>query len=235
MGRVWMARDTGLDRDVALKELHPELAENPSLLARFLREARITGQLEHPGIVPVYELARSDDPPQPFYTMRFVRGRTLTQTSLEYHQKRAAGADASLDLAVLLHAQDTQGNVWYFGEITKEYENGKVTSREGSWLAGVRNALPGIVMEAQPQVGDSYFQENAPNVAQDMATVLDLHAKFTAPYGTFKNCLQTQESSPLEPGFVENKYYLPGVGFLGSVAVQGGDETLSLVSVMKPE
>jgi PAS domain S-box-containing protein len=104
MGRVWVARDIGLDRDVALKELRPELADNPSLLARFLREARITGQLEHPGVVPVYELARSDDPPQPFYTMRFVRGRTLTQASLEYHQKRAAGADASLDLAVLLQA-----------------------------------------------------------------------------------------------------------------------------------
>src|SRR5262249_20766475 len=78
--------------------------ENPALLARFLREARITGQLEHPGVVPVYELARSDDLSQPFYTMRLVRGRTLTQASLEYHQKRAAGADASLDLAVLLHA-----------------------------------------------------------------------------------------------------------------------------------
>jgi hypothetical protein len=141
---------------------------------------------------------------------------------------------ALAETAIDYYAQDTQGNVWYFGEVTKEYENGKVTSKEGSWLAGVRNALPGIVMEAQPQVGDTYFQENAPNVAQDMATVLDLNAKFTTPYGTFKNCLQTQESSPLEPGFVEYKYYLPGVGFLGSVAVQGGNETLSLVSVISP-
>ena len=104
MGRVWVAHDTGLERDVALKELHPELAENPSYLARFLREARITGQLEHPGVVPIYELAQSDNAPHPFYTMRFVRGRTLTQACLVYHQKRRAGEDAPLDLSVLLHA-----------------------------------------------------------------------------------------------------------------------------------
>src|SRR5262245_36959238 len=53
MGRVWVARDTGLDREVALKELHPDLADDPTALSRFLREAQITGQLEHPGVVPV--------------------------------------------------------------------------------------------------------------------------------------------------------------------------------------
>jgi len=104
MGRVWMARDTGLDRVVALKELHPDLADNPTIMARFLREACITGQLEHPGVVPVYELARSPDEPHPFYIMRLVRGRTLTQACREYNQKCRAGEDASLDLSVLLHA-----------------------------------------------------------------------------------------------------------------------------------
>jgi PAS domain S-box-containing protein len=104
MGRVWVARDTGLDREVALKELHPDLADNPTAVFRFLREAQITGQLEHPGVAPVYELAQSDDTPQPFYTMRFVKGRTLTRASVEYHQKRRAGEDVSLDLSVLLQA-----------------------------------------------------------------------------------------------------------------------------------
>src|SRR5262249_41201567 len=79
MGRIWMARDTNLDRDVALKELHPERNENPLALARFIREALITGQLEHPGIVPVYELAYPDDEHPPYYIMRFVKGRTLAQ------------------------------------------------------------------------------------------------------------------------------------------------------------
>lgn len=104
MGRVWVARDTGLDRDVALKELHPQLADDPSTLARFLREARITGQLEHPGIVPVYELAQSAVDQHPFYTMRFVRGRTMSQACFDYHEKRKAGADVSLELSALLHA-----------------------------------------------------------------------------------------------------------------------------------
>jgi PAS domain S-box-containing protein len=104
MGRVWVARDTGLARNVALKELHPEVADNPAVLARFLREAKITGQLEHPGVVPVYELARDGDAANPFYTMRFISGRTLTQASLEYHQKRRASEQVSLDLSALLHA-----------------------------------------------------------------------------------------------------------------------------------
>jgi len=104
MGRIWVARDTSLDRDVALKELLPELVNNPMVRARFFREARITGQLEHPGIVPVYELARLGGEETPFYAMRFLRGRTLAQASADYHQKRIAGEDVSLDLSALLHA-----------------------------------------------------------------------------------------------------------------------------------
>ena len=129
------------------------------------------------------------------------------------------------------YAQDKQGNVWYFGENTAEYQNGKVVSTEGTWRAGVKRAQPGIVMEANPIVGDVYQQEFAPNVAQDMAAVQSLNAKVTVTAGTFKNCLQTQETSPLEPGFVENKFYASGVGFLESLTVQGGNESLQLVSV----
>jgi hypothetical protein len=124
-------------------------------------------------------------------------------------------------------AQDVLGNVWYFGESTREAGSGTA----GSWMAGVNGAFPGIVMEAHPQIGDSYQQEFAPGVAQDMASVQSLNATFAVPFGTFNNCLQTQETSPLEPGFVEQKYYAAGVGFLGSVVTQGGSETLSLVSV----
>ena len=69
-------------------------------------------------------------------------------------------------------AQDKQGKVWYFGEDSKEYANGVVVSTEGSWEAGVNNAQPGIVMEAQPNVGDTYRQEFSKGVAEDMAEVL---------------------------------------------------------------
>ena len=84
IGRVWLAYDTELGRDVALKVLRPERVGDPDLTARFLHEARITGRLQHPGIVPVYELAPGaaavpDDDQPPFYTMRLVQGRTLTE------------------------------------------------------------------------------------------------------------------------------------------------------------
>ena len=104
IGRVWLARDGQMGRDVALKELRPEQADNAGLRARFLREAQITGQLEHPGIVPVYELARRPDTGQPFYTMRFVKGRTLSDAARAYHQKRAAGQADSLEFSTLLNA-----------------------------------------------------------------------------------------------------------------------------------
>src|SRR5436309_1172242 len=77
-----------LGRNVALKELRPERSDNPAVWKRFLAEARITGQLEHPGIVPVYELAKPGPDAHPFYTMRFVKGRTLTQAIQDYHAKR---------------------------------------------------------------------------------------------------------------------------------------------------
>jgi serine/threonine-protein kinase len=104
IGRVWLARDPALGRDVALKELRPERAGNAALGTRFLKEARITGQLEHPGIVPVYELARRPQDDQPFYTMRFVRGRTLTEAAHEHHQRRLAGQAEPLELLTLLQA-----------------------------------------------------------------------------------------------------------------------------------
>jgi PAS domain S-box-containing protein len=104
IGRVWLAHDADLGRDVALKELRPERAEDGSLWTRFLQEARITGQLEHPGVVPVYELAQRRDDRQPFYTMRFVKGRTLSEAARAYHRKRSAGQDDPLELPALLNA-----------------------------------------------------------------------------------------------------------------------------------
>jgi PAS domain S-box-containing protein len=104
IGRVWLAHDGDLGRDVALKELRPERAEQAALWARFLQEAQITGQLEHPGVVPVYELARRPDDRQPFYTMRFVKGRTLSEAARAYHEARLAGRADALGLPALLNA-----------------------------------------------------------------------------------------------------------------------------------
>jgi serine/threonine-protein kinase len=106
IGRVWLAHDEALGRDVALKELRPEKTDRPALWARFLEEARITGQLEHPNIVPVHELAGAGegDDRKPFYTMRFVKGRTLSDASRGYHARLADGQADPLELRELLQA-----------------------------------------------------------------------------------------------------------------------------------
>jgi hypothetical protein len=109
-------------------------------------------------------------------------------------------------------AQDKEGNVWYFGEDTKEYENGKVTSTTGSWEAGVDGAKPGIIMQADPKVGESYRQEYYEGEAEDMAKVLSLNESLTVPYGSFDDVLVTKEWTPLEPSYHEHKYYARGVG-----------------------
>lgn len=128
-------------------------------------------------------------------------------------------------------AQDKDGNVWYLGEDTAEYENGKIVSTEGTWRAGVDGAQPGIVMLASPHVGDAYDQENAPGVAEDHAEVLRLNATVTVPYGTFDHVLQTLETSPLDPGLQEIKHHVAGVGFLLATDANTGEPLEQLVKI----
>jgi Ca2+-binding RTX toxin-like protein len=124
------------------------------------------------------------------------------------------------------YAQDKQGNVWYFGEDTKELEDGKVVTTEGTWRAGVNGAEPGIIMEAHPHVGDAYKQEHAPGVAEDAAQVTGLHASADVPYGTFSGLLDTKEFTPLEPGVVEHKLYGLGIGMIDGIENTGDFEHL---------
>jgi len=128
-------------------------------------------------------------------------------------------------------AQDKYGNVWYFGEDTAEFENGKVVSREGTWRAGVDGATPGIIMLASPQPGLEYDQEKAVGVAEDHAKVLSLNATVTVPYGTFDHVLQTLETSPLDPGLQEIKHHVAGVGFLLATDANTNEPLEQLVKI----
>ena len=124
------------------------------------------------------------------------------------------------------YAQDKEGNVWYMGEDSKEYENGEVVTTEGSWEAGVDGAKPGIIMEADPQVGDQYKQEYYLGHAEDQAEVVSLNEEVTVPFGTFTNCLQTSDSTPLEPTGDEDKYYCTDVGGVTlEVAIESGERS----------
>lgn len=103
MGNVWLAKDGTIGRNVAIKELRGEFATDVAT-ARFVREARITGQLEHPGIVPVYELNCGSKAQQPYYVMRFVRGKTLTEVAAAFHRKLRPDWYEPMELVGLLSA-----------------------------------------------------------------------------------------------------------------------------------
>jgi hypothetical protein len=121
------------------------------------------------------------------------------------------------------YAQDKDGNVWYLGEDSTEYENGKAHSTKGSWEAGVGGAYPGIVMPADPTAGKAYRQEYDKGNAEDMAEVQKVGAgPETVPAGTYRDLVVIKEWNPLEPDVVEVKTYAPGVGVVLEEKVEGG-------------
>jgi hypothetical protein len=124
------------------------------------------------------------------------------------------------------YAQDGEGNVWYLGEDTREYKQGRIFTREGSWEAGVDGAQAGIIMPARPRVGMRYRQEYYSGKAEDRAEIVALRRRATVPYGHFDRLLVTRDSTPLEPSAVEHKYYAPGVGPVLSVSRRGHREEL---------
>jgi hypothetical protein len=130
------------------------------------------------------------------------------------------------------YAQDRNGTVWYLGEATEELDaSGHVTSREGSWLAGVDGAEPGIYMPGRPAVGATARQEYLKGHAEDHFRVVALNAKVSAPALRSSHALLTEEWSPLEPGVLDRKLYVRGVGIVLDQTVKGGDERSALISV----
>jgi hypothetical protein len=132
------------------------------------------------------------------------------------------------------YAEDRNGTVWYFGEDTAELDSsGKVTSREGSWLAGVDGARAGIFMPARPSVGQAFRQEYLKGHAEDHFQVLSLHASARILAVTSDRALLTKEWTPLEPGVVDHKLYVRGVGLVDERTIRGGNERNTLVSWMR--
>lgn len=126
-------------------------------------------------------------------------------------------------------AQDTDGNVWYLGEDSKEFEGGEVVSTAGSWEAGVEGAQPGIIMPGDPEVGKVYRQEFFKGQAEDMAEILRVDDKATVPFGSFEGLLVIQEWTPLEPDVIEEKYYAKDIGVVLERTVRGGSGRSELI------
>jgi hypothetical protein len=130
-------------------------------------------------------------------------------------------------------AQDRNGNVWYFGEISKSFEDGRLVSLEGSWRAGEDGAKPGIVMLADPDVGDVYRQEFLLGEAEDFAKVVSLSGNARVPAASCSNCLVTGDFVPLEPDADERKYYKRGVGLILEIDRTSG-ERVELIAFQRP-
>lgn len=128
------------------------------------------------------------------------------------------------------YAQDRDGNVWYFGEAVRNFDQGRFENADGSFEAGVGGALPGMIMPAHPSVGDAYRQEYSRGEAEDMGEILRVAEHTDVPFGSFDDVLVTRDWNPLEPDVIEEKHYAPGVGVIFETTVAGGDETSQLVA-----
>ena len=128
-------------------------------------------------------------------------------------------------------AQDDRGNVWYMGEDTAEFENGKITTKEGSWEAGVDGALPGIIVPADPQPGMKYRQEYYEGEAEDNGEVLSIEEMADVPLGHFEDAMLTKDTIALEPKVLEYKLYAPDVGPVLVLGISGGGGREELIKM----
>ena len=129
------------------------------------------------------------------------------------------------------YAQDGDGNVWYLGEQTAEFEDGKVSSRGGSFEAGVDGAEAGVIMPADPEPGLAYRQEYYKGEAEDNGEILSLDEQAQVPAGHYRDALLTKDTITIEPDVLEYKLYAPGVGPVLTFGVSGGGGREQLVRV----
>ena len=131
---------------------------------------------------------------------------TLVMVETEYEDGEL------VEISYNFMAQADDGTVCYFGEDVDIYEGGVVVSNDGAWRAGVDGALPGIMMPANPQVGDAYFQEVAPGVAEDMGSIVAFGEAISVTAGDFDDTLTAEDCNPLEDAETDRKVYVSGIG-----------------------
>ena len=186
-----------------------------------------------PGTVYEYRGTKDGEPSRDVVTVTH-RTRTIAGAPCVVVQDRLYLAGRLHERTTDWYSQDAHGNVWYFGESTAELDrSGRVTSTEGTWLAGRDGAAAGIYMPADPKVGRAGRQEFYRGHAEDHFRVLSLHASVRVPYTSSTRALLTKEWTPLEPGAIDHKLYVRGVGTVLEQSVKGGSERAALVSVRR--
>ena len=128
------------------------------------------------------------------------------------------------------YAQDRAGNIWYLGEATTEYENGKPVSTAGSFEAGVDGAQAGVIMPARPRPGLRYRQEYYKGQAEDKASIISRREQAEVPAGHYRHVLMTRDVNPLQKRILEFKFFARGVGPVLAVSVSGGSDREELIS-----
>ncbi|MFL5761477.1 MAG: hypothetical protein ACJ789_17285 [Thermomicrobiales bacterium] len=185
-----------------------------------------------PGTTFIYEGTEGDEKTRDEVIVTSKTKVVLGVTCVEVHDRVYSDGELAEDTRDWF-AQDKAGTVWYFGEATSTLEEGTPTSGEGSWEAGVDGAQPGIIMLADPKVGDTYRQEYYPGHAEDMAEVTAVSGSVDIPYGSFDDVIVTREFTPLEPDSESNRTYARGVGDVKEESTKGEYEVLELVEVKK--
>jgi hypothetical protein len=188
-----------------------------------------------PGTTYVYRGAKDGHPSREVLTVTH-RTKLITGVPCVVIEDRLYLSGYLEERTTEWYSQDKQGNVWYFGENTAELgKDGHVTSTSGAWQAGVNGAKPGLFMFAHPEIGEIAQQEFYKGQAADHFRVLSLHASATTPYTTSANAMLTEEWTPLEPGVLDHKLYVRGIGTVLEQTVKGGSERAALVSFKKPK
>ena len=149
--------------------------------------------------------------------------RTIDGVETRVVEERETNGGALVEVSRNYFAISRRTNsVFYFGEDVDIYKNGQVAGHEGAWVSGHTGSRFGLMMPGIPLLGARYYQELAPRIAMDRAEIVSLSETVTTPAGEFKNVLKVRETTPLETGASEFKYYAAGIGL-----VQDGSLKLS--------
>jgi hypothetical protein len=176
-----------------------------------------------PGTRWVYRETSGDGPPnRVVVTVTDFTKRVRAGIVARIVHDRVTQAGRLVEDTMDWYAQDGDGNVWYLGEDTREYEDSTKVSTKGSWEAGVDGAQPGVIIPAHPRAGMAYRQEHRAGTAEDRARVLALDERVEVPAGSFDHVLMTRDWTPLEPDVVEHKFYARGMGPVLTMDVSGG-------------
>src|SRR5205823_5389869 len=186
-----------------------------------------------PGTTYVYRGVKDGQPSRDVLTVTHMTTRIAGVPCVVVHDRlylRGRLGERTTDW----YSQDKQGNVWYFGEVTAELDRqGRVTSTEGTWRAGRNGAKAGIYMPAHPRPGQSGRQEFYKGQAEDHFQVVSVRAAVRVSYVSSRKALLTKEWTPLEPGVLDHKFYVRGIGTVLEQTVKGGDERNALVAVRR--